>query len=49
MSKQYYFVERLKIVENQLCKLNPSYGKVSHALKLVQLPAATQPLATFSM
>ena len=29
----YYFVEKLKIVEKQLCKLNCSYGKVSHALK----------------
>ena len=29
----YYFVEKLKIVEKQLCKLNCSYGKVSHVLK----------------
>ena len=29
----YYYVEKLKIVEKQLCKLNCSYGKVSHALK----------------
>ena len=28
----YYFVEKLKIVEKQLCKLHCSYGKVSHAL-----------------
>ena len=33
MSGNYYFVEKLKIVEKQLCKLNCSYGKVSHALK----------------
>ena len=33
-SGHYYFVEKLKIVEKQLCKLNCSYGKVSHALKL---------------
>ena len=31
-SGHYYFVEQLKIVEKQLCKLNCSYGKVSHAL-----------------
>ena len=30
----YYFVEKLKIVEKQLGKLNCSYGKVSHALNL---------------
>ena len=29
----YYFVEKLKIVEKNLCKLNCSYGKVSHTLK----------------
>ena len=37
MSGHYYFVEKLKIVEEQLeqlCKLNTSYGKVSHTLKL---------------
>ena len=28
----YYFVKKLKIVEKNLCKLNCSYGKVSHAL-----------------
>ena len=28
----YYFVKKLKIVEKQLCKLNCSYGKVSHTL-----------------
>ena len=33
MSGHYYFVEKLKIVEKQLCKLNCTYGKVSHALK----------------
>ena len=33
MSGHYYFVEKLKIVEKQLCKLNFSNGKVSHALK----------------
>ena len=32
-SRHYYFFEKLKIVEQQLCKLNTSYGKVSHALK----------------
>ena len=32
-SRHYYFVEKLKIVEKQLCKLNYSYGKVSHTLK----------------
>ena len=34
MSGHYYFVEKLKIVEEQLCKLNTSDGKVSHTLKL---------------
>ena len=33
-SGHYYFVEKLKIVEKQLCKLNCSHGKVSHALKI---------------
>ena len=28
--RQYYFFEKLKIVEKQLCKLNCSYGKISH-------------------
>ena len=32
MSGHYYFVEKLKIMEKQLCKLYCSYGKVSHAL-----------------
>ena len=31
-SRHYYFFEKLKIVEKQLCKLNCSYGKVSHAI-----------------
>ena len=31
-SQHYYFFEKLKIVEEQLCKLNRSYGKVSHTL-----------------
>ena len=31
-SGHYYFVEKLKIMEKKLCKLNCSYGKVSHAL-----------------
>ena len=31
--RHYYFVEKLKIVEKQLCKLYYSYGKVSHTLK----------------
>ena len=35
MPGHYYFVEKLKIVEKQLCKLNCSYGKVSHALKVI--------------
>ena len=35
MSGYYYFLEKLKIVEKQLCKLNCSYGKVSHALKKI--------------
>ena len=33
MPRHYYFVEKLNIVEKQLCKLNSAYGKVSHALK----------------
>ena len=33
-SRHYYFFEKFKIVEKQLCKLNCSYGKVSHTLKL---------------
>ena len=33
-SGHYYFVEKLKIVEKQLCKLNCSYGRLSHALKI---------------
>ena len=32
-ARHYYFFEKLKIVEKQLCKLNCSYGKVSHILK----------------
>ena len=32
-SGHYYFIEKLKIVEKQLCKLNSFYGKVSHTLK----------------
>ena len=31
-SRHYYFFEKLKIVEKQPCKLNCSYGKVSHTL-----------------
>ena len=31
-SRHYYFFEKLKIVEKQLCKLNCSYGKLSHPL-----------------
>ena len=38
MSGHYYFVEKLNIVEEQLCKLYCSYGKVSHALKTISLP-----------
>ena len=33
-SRHYYFVEKLKIVEKELCKLNCSYGKVLYALKI---------------
>ena len=32
-SQHYYLFEKLKIVVKQLCKLNCSYGKVSHTLK----------------
>ena len=35
MCRHYYFFEKLKIVEKQLCKLNCSYGKVSHTLKII--------------
>ena len=34
-SRHYYFFEKLKIVEKQLCKLNCSYDKVSHTLKII--------------
>ena len=33
MSGHYYFVEKLKIVEKNLCKINCFYGEVSHILK----------------
>ena len=33
-SRHCYFFEKLKIVEKPLCKLNFSYSKVSHTLKL---------------
>ena len=36
-SGHYYFFEKLKIVEKNLCKLNCSDGKVSHTLKFVKL------------
>ena len=36
-SRHYYFFEKLKIVEKQLCKLNCSYGKVSHTLKSINI------------
>ena len=36
-SRHYYFFEKLKIVEKQLCKLNCSYGKVLHTIKIVEL------------
>ena len=36
-SRHYYFFEKLKIVEEQLCKLNLSYCKVLHALKVGNL------------
>ena len=32
MSGHYYFVEKLRIVEKNLCKRNCVYGKVSHTL-----------------
>ena len=32
--QHYYFFEKLKIVEKQLCKVNYSYGKVSQTLNL---------------
>ena len=32
--RHYYFFEKLKIVEKQLCKLNSFYGKVSHTLNI---------------
>ena len=35
-SRHYYFFEKLKIVEKQLCKLNCLYGKVSHVLKWIK-------------
>ena len=35
-SRKYYFFEKLKILEEQLCELNCSYGKVSHTLKLIE-------------
>ena len=34
-NSDYYFFEKLKIVEKQVCKLNCSYGKVSQTLKAV--------------
>ena len=37
MFRYYYFFEKLKIVEKNLCKLNCSYGKVSHALKVSKI------------
>ena len=37
MSRHYYFVEKLKIMEKNLHKLNCSYGKVSHTLKITFL------------
>ena len=36
-SGHYYFFEKLKIVEKQLCKLNCSYGKVSHTKQLIKI------------
>ena len=35
MSGHYYFLEKLKIMEKNLCKLNFFDGKVSHALKII--------------
>ena len=32
-SQHYYFLEKIIIVVKNLCKLNCSYGKVSHTLK----------------
>ena len=34
-SRHYYFFEKLKIVEKQLCKLSCSYNKVSQTLKAI--------------
>ena len=34
-SRHYYFFEKLKIVQKYQRKLNFSYGKVSHTLKLI--------------
>ena len=36
-SGHYLFFEKLKIMKKSLCKLNCSYNKVSHALKLNDL------------
>ena len=36
-SRHYYFFEKLKIVEKQLCKLNCSYGKVSTTLSILKV------------
>ena len=33
-SRHYYFFEKLKIVQKNLSKLNCSYGKVLHTLKI---------------
>ena len=41
-SRHYYFFEKLKIVEKQLCKLNYSYGKVSHTLNIINNNTGTQ-------
>ena len=35
--RHYYFFENLKIGEKQLCKLNCSYGKVSHTLNYIKI------------
>ena len=34
-SRHYYFFDKFKIVEKQLCKLNCFQGKVSHTLKSI--------------
>ena len=39
-SRHYYSFEKLKLVGKQLCKLNCSYGQVSHTLNRVKIIAS---------